>query len=105
MNIFDLGYEFKIINFDEVNSITIQERLEINRFIINNSTDATVRCYVVDKEEKRRPLLLTEMMSGFGYSNSGDTAIRYSIPAESKIYFVVVGDLPTEGKIYVTLAQ
>jgi len=104
MNIFDLEYDFRIITFDQVEDTVIQRRIEINRFVLNNSTDAVVQCYVQDEEEKMRPILLTEMQAGFGYTNTGD-ALRYTIPAMARIYFVVVGDAPTEGKIYVTMTQ
>jgi hypothetical protein len=105
MNIFDLQYEFIIIEAANVAAYEKICRITTAQFLIRNATDAHIQCFLEETGSNPRKVLLTEMPPGDIYSNSSGLPIKYQIPQNTKISFQPIGGLPTTGKMYITLAQ
>jgi len=102
MDIIDLGYQFIIKQFNEIDNLTIKLKIKRRQFIIKNDTDAYIQCHYTRGDIT---MLLTEIPPFNGYANNGIAAIRHDLDRDSAVTFTVVGDAPTEGKMYITFAQ
>lgn len=104
MDIFDLDYNFEIVEFGDIATYEKTTRINYPAFVINNSTDTTLKVFLKSPDEKRI-LLLTELDPGEGYANGNGDAIRHTIPKGTTIYFDDGGISPTQGKVKITLTQ